>query len=323
MNVDSMILSELSEAGYTSGEAISAKLEISRSAVWKHIVKLRERGYRIEATPRHGYRLAGRPDKLLESELAPLLKTRALGRRIIHFDEVDSTADAARLQITGGAPEGTAVFAEAQTGGRGRLGREWLTPPGKAIALSVILYPEMVPTQTPLLSLATALAIKNAVEETASVSIELKWPNDILLSGRKLGGVLVEMAAELDRVKWVIDSIGLNVNNSLLGTALEGRATSLVDELGREISRRELAAAMLNQLEMAYNGALLSGGFTSIRRNFEKHDMLQGRSIAIDCPDGTINGKAEGIDAEGRLLVRDARGKIHALFSGEVRLASY
>lgn len=320
MNVETKILSELTEDGYSSGEAISEKLSISRSAVWKHIVKLRGRGYIIDASPRHGYRLAGRPDKLLPAELAPLLKTSILGRHIVHLEETPSTSDAARILVGDGAPEGTVVFAESQTDGRGRLGRGWHSPPGETIAMSVILYPSLPPTRTPLLSLATALAVKRAVEETTSASVVLKWPNDIYLSGRKLAGVLVEMAAEIDRVKWVIDSVGINVNNSFAGTELEGRATSLADELGREISRRELAAALLTHLEKVYNQARSQAGLVAIQRSFRKHDMLQGRQIEVKTPDVTISGKADGIDSEGRLLVSDQAGKVHSLFSGEATI---
>ncbi|MFA5802777.1 MAG: biotin--[acetyl-CoA-carboxylase] ligase [Thermoleophilia bacterium] len=320
MNVETKILSELTEDGYSSGEAISEKLSISRSAVWKHIVKLRGRGYIINASPRHGYRLAGRPDKLLPAELAPLLKTSILGGHIVHLEETPSTSDAARKLVGEGAPEGTVVFAESQTDGRGRLGRGWHSPPGKTIAMSVILYPSLPPTRTPLLSLATALAVKRAVEETTSARVALKWPNDIYLSGRKLAGVLVEMAAEIDRVKWVIDSVGINVNNSFAGTELEGRATSLADELGREISRRELAVALLTHLEKIYNKAQSASGLVAIRRSFRKHDLLQGRQIEVKTPDGVISGTADGIDFEGRLLVRDHAGKVQSLFSGEATI---
>ena len=320
MNVETRILSELTEDGYSSGEAISEKLNITRSAVWKHIVKLRDRGYSIDASPRHGYRLAGRPDKLLPAELAPLLQTSIFGGRIVHLEETTSTSDVARGLVGEGAPEGTVVFAESQTEGRGRLGRDWHTPAGKTIAMSLILYPSLPPTMTPLLSLATALAVKRAVEGTTSARVDLKWPNDVYLSGGKLAGVLVEMAAEIDRVKWVIDSIGINVNNRIVGTDLEGRATSLADELGKEISRRELAVALLMHLEKIYKEAQSPAGLISIQRSFRKYDLLQGRPVEVKTPDGVISGTADGIDSEGRLLVRDITGKVQSLFSGEATI---
>lgn len=323
MNVEAKVLAELSEEGYSSGQAISNKLHITRSAVWKHIVKLRERGYTIEASPRHGYRLAGRPDKLLPAELKPLLANSLLGSRIVHLDETGSTVDEARRLIDAGAPEGTVVIAESQSSGRGRLGRKWKTPPGQAIALSIILYPNLSPTQVPLLSLATGIAVRNAVESTAAAGLDLalKWPNDVYLNGKKLGGILVEMGAELDRVKWAIDSIGLNVNNSFKGTRLAGKATSLADESGRRFSRRELVAAILRELDSIYARAERPGEFPAIRQEFEKLDMLKGRKVEVATPGGLVRGVALGIDAEGRLVVRSAGGKLQALFSGEATLS--
>lgn len=324
MNIESQVLAELSEDHYSSGQAISRKLNMTRSAVWKHIVKLRERGYVIEASPRHGYRLAGRPDKLLPAELKPLLKTGFVGSRIVHLEETGSTADEARRLIGEKAPEGTVVIAEGQTSGRGRLGREWRTPPGQAVALSVIFYPSISPTQVPLLSLATGIAVRNAVEtvtggETAPV---VKWPNDVYLNGKKLAGVLVEMSAELDQVKWAIDSVGINVNNSFADTPLSEKATSLASELGRRFSRRELVAAVLNELESIYTSSRTAAGLEAIRSDFEKLDLLQGQRIEVSTPTGKVEGIAMGIDAEGRLLVREPGGGVSALFSGEATLSS-
>lgn len=323
MSVEARVLAELTEDGFSSGQVISEKLNITRSAVWKHIVKLRERGYVIDASPHHGYRLVVRPDKLLSAEIKPLLNTRVIGNRIVHYDEIGSTADEARRLIDQGAPEGTIVVAEGQTAGRGRMGRAWKTPPGQAIALSVVLYPRLSPTQVPLLSLATGLAVRRAVEVVAGKNLDLalKWPNDVYLNGKKLGGVLVEMAAELDRVKWAIDSIGLNVNNSFAGTELAETATSLAAELGRDFSRRELLAALLDELDALYVRARTQPGLTAIRKAFTKHDLLQGRKVEVLTPGGKINGIALGIDAEGRLLVRGHGGKMHALFSGEATLS--
>lgn len=323
VNIESQVLAELSEDHYSSGQAISRKLNMTRSAVWKHIVKLRERGYVIEASPRHGYRLAGRPDKLLPAEIRPLLKTEVIGGRIIHLEMTGSTADEARRLIGEQAPEGTVVIAEGQSSGRGRLGREWKTPPGQAVAVSVVLYPSISPMQVPLLSLATGIAVSNAVESVTGgeASPAVKWPNDVYLNGKKLAGVLVEMAAELDQVKWAIDSIGINVNNSFTDTPLADRATSLAVELGRKVSRRELVAAVLNELDGIYSRSRTPAGLDAIRHDFEKRDLLQGRRIEVVTPTGKVDGIAIGIDAEGRLLVREPSGATRALFSGEATLS--
>lgn len=325
MEAEARVLQELSREGYVSGEAISRKLKISRSAVWKHIVKLRERGYEIEASPRRGYRLTGRPDKLLAAEFVGLTKARVVGKRISHHETATSTADVARRLIGERSPEGTVVIAEAQTGGRGRMGRRWLTPRGQAIAMSVILYPKLDPGAIPLLGLGTALAVMRAVEPFVALCAEapevaVKWPNDIYLGGKKLGGVLVEMAAELDRAKWVIDSIGLNVNNSFKGTSLEDQATSLKEECGREFSRRELAAALFDQLDEVYASVGTGDGLKRIASRFARRDMLQGKRVTVTTPAGVTRGVATGIDAGGRLLVRQPGGEVRALFSGEATL---
>ncbi|MHB8792688.1 MAG: biotin--[acetyl-CoA-carboxylase] ligase [Thermoleophilia bacterium] len=323
MNIESQVLAELSEDRYSSGQAISKKLNMTRSAVWKHIVKLRERGYVIDASPRHGYRLAGRPDKLLPAEIRPLLKTKIVGGRIVHLEETGSTTDEARRLIGANASEGTVVIAEGQSSGRGRLGREWKTPPGQAVALSVVLYPAISPTHVPLLSLATAIAVRNAVASvTGGEALPVvKWPNDVYLNGKKLAGILVEMAAELDQVKWAIDSIGINVNNSFSDTPLADKATSLANELGRQSSRRDLVVAVLNELDLIYSQSLTPAGLDSIRCDFEKLDLLQGRRIEVLTPAGEVDGIAMGIDAEGRLLVREASGRTSAIFSGEATLS--
>ena len=314
------VLEELSGEEYASGEAISRKLGISRSAVWKHIVKLRERGYDIEASPRRGYRLKSRPDKLLPSELAPLLGTRLIGRTIIHREETASTADLARQLIGRGAAEGTVVIAERQTAARGRMGRAWRTTPGKAIALSVILYPTFPPAEAPLLSLGVGLAAARAVENAAGVRPQLKWPNDVYLNGRKLGGILVEMAGELDRVRWTVASIGLNVNNSFAGTELAGRATSLRAELGGKVSRRLAAAALISELDRVYT-VLRQDGFSWLPAAFAEYDMLAGRQVEVSVPGSAIRGVAGGIDELGRLLVKDSGGCQRTLFSGEATLS--
>jgi len=320
MNIEALVLKELSVSGYASGEAISRKLHITRSAVWKHIVKLRERGYNIEASPRRGYRLVSRPDKLIPAEIAPLLGRCVIGSHLIYQEETGSTADEARLLASKGAPAGTVIIAEHQTAGRGRMGRSWQTPAGQAIAMSVILYPSFSPTQAPLLSLVTALATARAVESVAGVKAQLKWPNDIYLNDRKLGGVLVEMAAELDRISWVVDSIGLNVNNTFAGTELEGSATSLAAELGYSISRRDLTVAILQELDRMYE-IVTETGFSSLRKDFEKLDMLQSKKVTVAVPDGLVSGVAVGIDESGCLLVRDlTSGRVHSLFSGEASI---
>lgn len=322
MDVESEILKQISAERYSSGEAISARLKITRSAVWKHIDKLRSQGYTIEASPRHGYRLAGRPDKLLPLEIGPGLNTKIVGSRIFHLEETGSTADEARKLIEKGTVEGTVVLAESQKAGRGRMDRKWVTPPGKAIAMSVVLYTGLKPAQAPLLSLATAVAAARAVETVAGVRVELKWPNDIFLAGKKIGGVLVEMAAELDRVRWIIDSIGINVNNTFKGTPLEDTAASIYEVRGEEASRKELVVRLLEELDGIWAQGGAAGGLEPYREEFEELDLLQGREVEVKTPEGIISGRAVGISADGRLRLQRADGEMFELFSGEASISS-
>lgn len=321
MNVEARILAELSEFEYASGEKISNKLNITRSAVWKHIKKLRERGYDIKATPRNGYILVARPDKLISAELQTRLHTDIIGSHIIHYDEIGSTADAARVYAARGVPDGTVLIAESQSAGKGRMGREWVTPRGEAIALSVIVYPEFPPPVVPMAGLATSLAARNAIERTTGLKPVLKWPNDIYLEGAKAGGVLLEMAAELDRVRWVVISVGINVNNSFKGTGLEGIATSLREVAGRKLSRLDITVALLEELDRAYTTGMKGRAMAKVRQAFEEADMLQGRHVEVRTPSGIVKGTAAGIDADGRLQVRGDDGELHSLFSGEATLS--
>lgn len=320
MTVEARILAELSEYEYASGEDISRKLNISRAAVWKHICKLRENGYDIKATPRNGYILSSRPDKLLASELQNCLETSIVGGRINYFDEIGSTADKARELAAKGVPDGTVLAADSQTAGRGRMERGWITPSGEAIALSVVFYPGFTPPQVPLLGLAAALAVREAVISVTGLQPAVKWPNDIYLGGKKVAGVLVEMSAEIDRVKWVVVSIGVNVNNRFDKTPLAEKATSLREHAGEKVSRLEIAAALLGRLDWYYARGLEGEAADYIRSSFQEADMLQGKQVEVSTPAGVVSGLADGIDAEGRLLLRDAGGSLSAVFSGEATL---
>lgn len=321
MSIESRILAELSEFDYASGEKISEKLNITRSAVWKHIRKLREYGYDIKASPRNGYILSSRPDKLLASELENRLATTVVGSNIKHFEEIGSTADEARRLAARGVPDGTVLTAECQTAGRGRMARAWVTPPGEAIAISVILYPDFTPPQVPLLGLATSLAVKQAIAAVTGQEAALKWPNDIYLEQKKVAGVLVEMSAEIDRVNWVVVSTGINVNNAFRGTPLEAVATSLREQTGGKVSRLDIAVEFLAGLDACYARGLSGKAAEAIRSGFESADILQGKPVTVRTPAGEVKGTATGIDSDGRLLLRDGDGAVSALFSGEATLA--
>src|SRR5512146_708424 len=202
---EEMVLAFLAESGdgFVSGEAISDKLGLSRAAVWKHVNALRAQGYRIEAVPARGYRLLEIPDRLGELELRPLLNTHDIGQVLHWFEEVGSTNDVAKQLAEEGAAHGEVVIAERQTAGRGRRGRPWTSPPRCNLAMSLVLRPELPPSRAPELTLLASVAVCQAIRQ-AGVAAAIKWPNDILARGRKVAGILTEMAAEPDQLQWVV-----------------------------------------------------------------------------------------------------------------------
>lgn len=216
---------------YLSGEDISRRFKISRAGIWKYIQELRKDGYEIEAIPHCGYKLSGIPDKLFPEEIQAGLNTRFIGRKIHHYESLSSTMDVAFNLAIDAAPEGTVVVAEGQHCGRGRMGRQWISPKAKGIYFSLILRPKILPNEAPKLTLLTAVAVAEAVRKTTGLSALIKWPNDIFIGEKKLGGILTELNAEVDRVKFVIIGVGINVN--LKKTQLPFRATSVRNELGK------------------------------------------------------------------------------------------
>ncbi len=225
---------------WISGAVLCRQLQVSRTAVWKHIGALKTFGYRIESSPRRGYLLREIPDRLVPQELREGLQTTVIGRAEIHyFPCTESTNRQAKTLAGGGAPSGTLVLAEEQTAGRGRRGRSWFSPPGAGIYLSVILRPDITPQEAPRFALATAAAVAAAVQETTLVETRIKWPNDILAGGRKLGGILTEAVLEMDRVEYLIIGLGLNVNLDRIDFPQDLRetATSIQAETGRWTSK--------------------------------------------------------------------------------------
>jgi BirA family transcriptional regulator, biotin operon repressor / biotin---[acetyl-CoA-carboxylase] ligase len=251
MSVDAQLLQALRTAGSSgaiSGTDLSQKLGISRAAIWARIEALRELGYEIEASPHQGYRLLSAPDVLHADDLGWRLEDRRrIGRDIRVFEQTTSTNDVIEKMARDGAKEGAVVFAESQTQGRGRLGRLWLSPARKGLWFSVLLRPDLSPQAATQLTVVSAVAVRRAIEQQTGLRAEIKWPNDILIKGKKVAGILTELSAELDRIKYVLVGIGVDVNLAKedFVPELTSQATSLQIELGRPVVRAELAAAIL------------------------------------------------------------------------------
>ncbi len=318
---EELVLAFLAEAGdeFVSGEAISDKLGLTRAAVWKHVEALRALGYRIDAVPARGYRLAAIPDRLTALELRPLLNTHDVGQVLHAYDSLESTSDLAKELAEEGAAHGETVIAEAQTAGRGRRGRSWVSPPGRNVMFSVVLRPELPPARAPELTLVASVAICDALRQ-AGVAAGIKWPNDILAGGRKIAGILTELAAEPDRVHWVVVGVGVNVNlrREELPEELREVATSVLLERGEPAPRALFAAACLTALE-AWVDAHAEQGFAPIRAAWRERSVTLGREVLVRADGRDVTGTAEDIDEQGALLVRTPAG-LERILAGDVQL---
>lgn len=300
---------------YVSGEDISSHLKISRQALWKHIQLLRDSGYDITAIPHLGYKLISMPDRLYPSEVRYGLNTKLIGKHIYYFDNIGSTMDMAMQLGMKGASEGTLIIAESQTKARGRLGREWLSPRYSGIYLSLILRPEIVPNQSPILTLLSAVSTIEAIKETVDLDARIKWPNDIMLHNRKLGGILTELNAEMDCVRFAVIGIGLNVNNDK--KSLVAGAISLRELKNENVNRIYLLQNMLRKIEMNYLLFKEKGG-QPILEQWRHYNITLGKRIKVSFQNELIEGEAVDIDSDGGLLLRKDSGITRKIMSGDV-----
>lgn len=324
MTTDAQILSALraAENGGVSGADLSEQLGISRAAIWARIEELRRLGYEIEASPHLGYRLLNDPDLLNADDLlARLGHVEVIGREVQVFKQTTSTNDLVERLARDGAKEGAVVFAESQTKGRGRLGRRWISPPGKGLWFSVLLRPDLRPQEATQLTVAAATALWRAIHAETGLTPEIKWPNDLLLRGKKVAGILTEMSAELDRVKHVILGIGVSVNLTASEFPPDVRkvATSLRSELGRPVQRAELATAILRELDHDYT-RVCTGQFAAVADEWEEHCTTLGRAVTINIGERRIRGTAEALDDDGALLLRTEHGHLERIIGGDVTL---
>ena len=324
MSLDARILTALRAAGgeSVSGTDLSQKLGVSRAAIWARIEELRSLGYEIEASPHLGYRFLSAPDLLHADDLLSRLgKTKIIGRDIRVFESTTSTNDVIEKLAHDGVKEGVVVFAESQTKGRGRLGRKWMSPAGKGLWFSILLRPELTPQAITQLTVASATALRRAIEAQTGLNPEIKWPNDILINGKKVCGVLTELSAELDRVKYVILGIGVDVNLNAgdFPPELRKTATSLKAELGKSLSRAELAVEILRELEADYT-RVAGGHFSEVADEWEEHCTTIGREVTIRTGARKICGRAESLGEDGALLLRTEHGHLERVVGGDVTL---
>jgi len=301
-----------------SGEEISRRLGCSRAAVWKHIEELRQEGYEIEARPRSGYRLVHRPDRVAPEEIAVHLTTETLGREIRYLPSTPSTQLIAHQWARDGATEGALVVADEQVSGRGRMGRNWHSPPKSGIWMSLILRPTIPLAHAPHLTLLASVAVHEAIQQATGLPISIKWPNDLLIGGRKVCGILTELRGEQDQIHYVIMGIGINVNGreSDFPPELKPIATSLAREKGEPIHRASLIAGILKELESYYH-LYLREGFGPIRAKWEQKAGMLGQMIVARTAQGTVTGVAQSLNEQGALLLETDQGVV-PVYSAEI-----
>ncbi len=349
------ILTMLTQSnGYVSGQALCDRLGVSRTAVWKVINQLKEEGYEIESVTSKGYRIVGRPDRITAEEIASRLNSDWAAQSVRYFDSIDSTNNEAKRLAEQGAPEGTLVVAEEQTQGKGRRGRSWMTPPGTAIAMSLLLRPGEVslpdsasegpcntcstageplhPDRAPMLTLVMGMAVASACREVCGVDVGIKWPNDVVANGRKICGILTEMSCEVDFINYVVIGIGINTGIEEFPPELRDTAVSLhtlMEALPCNAQRQDgvvrrkpdrawLIAACMREFERYYGLFMKTQDYTLLMKEYNELLVGKGERVRVLSPGIEFEGISEGIDPMGELLVRREDGTTEAIFAGEV-----
>lgn len=323
-SIRATVLTMLQEQdGYMSGEAISRKLDLSRTAVWKHIKELKQAGYEIESVKKSGYRLVQKPNAISATEILSGLNTSSFGKNVVYEETVSSTQQIAHKLAHEGAETGTVVTANEQVDGRGRMGRPWYSQKGKGIWTSLIVRPEIPPQQTPQLTLLAAVAVVKGVKKATGIDCEIKWPNDVLINGKKVVGILTELQAEADQVNCVIIGMGINVNTAAqqFPKELHEKATSLFIEKGEETDRAYVLQCILEQMEMLYD-KYLQDGFEIIKLMWESYAVSIGKRVVAKTLKGKIEGLATGITEDGFLILQDKDQTIHYISSADIQLSS-
>jgi BirA family biotin operon repressor/biotin-[acetyl-CoA-carboxylase] ligase len=305
-----------------AGTDLCKQLGVTRAAVWSHIELLRAAGFEIIASPHRGYQLVSKPDALLAVDLQSRLATgQVIGNVIRVLPQTTSTNDEASRAALEDHPEGLVIFAESQSAGRGRMGRRWSSPAGRGLWFSVLLRPSLAPSECTQLTAASANALVRAIQSTTGITPEIKWPNDLLIKGKKIAGILTEMSAELEHVRSVVLGIGIDVNQtaSEFPADIRNIATSLKLATGKSVSRADLAEAVLHELDREY-ARILAGDFAAVAEEWAGYCTTLGKLATIDMGTRRVRGRAEALDENGALLLRTEHGRIERIIGGEVTL---
>lgn len=308
--------------GYLSGSQIAKTIGISRAALWKRIKALRDSGYNIEGQAKKGYKLVKLPDLSIETIRSTIRKDSIrIGSEIIFYETVNSTNIIASELASKGYGEGVVIIADEQRAGKGRLGRKWLSPKGKNIYLSLILTPPILPKDAPILTLLSGVASCNALKKLFSMPVTIKWPNDLLLEDKKIGGILSEIKADIDRIIHAIVGIGINVNSEIEDFPIELRetATSIKLYSKKDSSRTDVVIMLLKEFQLWYD-ILLNSGKEEIIFNWQKLSSTIGRKVKAQVWNNVYVGVAESIDNDGMLILRLENNSSVKINAGDITM---
>ena len=302
---------------YVSGQELCRQFGVSRTAVWKAVNQLKEVGYGIEAVQNKGYRLISVPDRMDETELNSIRNTAWAGCEIYYFDKIDSTNTRAKELAEEGHPSGTFVVADQQTAGKGRRGRSWDSLPGTGIYMTLLLKPQIDPNHASMLTLVAAMAVADAIRRVTGAEAQIKWPNDIVMHGKKICGILTEMSAEFDYINHIVIGIGINVHNEHFPEELQDHASSLLLECKKRVHRADVIEAFLEAFEQLYAIYLETEDLSNLQEAYDALLVNRGRQVRVLDPKEPFEGEAVGITKKGELIV-DTEGKKRLVSSGEV-----
>ena len=305
---------------WVSGEALSTQLAVSRTAIWKHIRKLREEGYGIESSPKKGYLLRKISDLLLPNEIREGLDTKVFGRKgIVYYSQINSTNTKAKELAARDAPEGTLVVAEQQVEGRGRKGRTWFSPPEGGIYISLILKPHISPSEAPKITMLTGVVVAETLLKLTPCKINIKWPNDILVNGKKIAGILTEMSTEMDAIEYIVVGLGMNVTTPRFPDDIKDKATSILIETGKYFPRVTFIREYLKWYEKYYE-IFTRIGFEPVIQRWKELTNIIGQMVIAEVAGKKYIGEVHDIDNDGILILKDKKGDLHRIFSGDVTL---
>lgn len=303
---------------YVSGQELCQRFGVSRTAVWKAIGQLKKEGYAIDAVQNRGYRLADMESIYGQNELSSRIKSQWAGHRLHYFDSLGSTNAQAKLEAEAGAAHGTLVVTDMQTAGRGRRGRDWSSPAGTNVYFTLILRPDCEPNQASMLTLVMALAVAKGIARVTGLQADIKWPNDIVVNGKKVCGILTEMSLEQDYIQYLVTGVGINVRQQDFAPDIVNKATALEMEGAGNVNRAELIAAIMKAYEEDYQVFQATGSLAKLRDTYDSMLVNRGRKVVILDPKGDYEGIARGIDDAGQLLVELPSGEIVKVYAGEV-----